>query len=97
MSFVVLVRFEIKADSLEAFMPLVVANARSSLREEPGCERFDVVTDPDRPCHVLLYEVYKDPAAFAIHLHSAHFEHFDIAVADMVADKSVETWREMRA
>ena len=89
MSYVVTVHFEIEPDRLDAFMPLMRANAEASVRDEPGCRRFDVCVDPDDPTHVFLYEVYDDRAAFDAHLASVHFKEFDAAVAPMLAAKAV--------
>ena len=94
MSFAVTVTFKIRATQTQAFMPLMLDNAATSLAQEPGCLRFDVCRDAD-PTEVFLYEVYTDAAAFQPHLHSAHFKAFDAAVADMVQAKSVKTYAEV--
>ncbi len=90
--FAVVVTFQIKSGGMEVFFPLMTENARASLREEPGCNVFDVCTDPARPDEVLLYELYSDRAAFDAHLASAHFKVFDKAVADLIATKTVHTY-----
>lgn len=96
MSFAVCVTFALQPDAAPAFLPLMTANAEASLSNEPGCIRFDVLTDPTRPAEVFLYELYDDAAAFQEHLQSAHFKAFDAAVADMIADKVVKTYDEVR-
>lgn len=90
--FAVTVLFQIKEGRMDAFMPLMIDNARTSLKTEPGCRQFDVCADPARPREVFLYEIYDDEAAFRVHLQSAHFLTFDARVADMVAGKSVQTY-----
>lgn len=97
MPFAVVVTFQIRPEHLETFMPLMLENARTSLREEVGCRQFDVATDPETPGEVFLYETYDDKAAFQIHLASTHFTRFDRAVAEMVAHKHVRTYREVIA
>ncbi|MEM9129304.1 MAG: putative quinol monooxygenase [Pseudomonadota bacterium] len=92
MSFAVLVRFQVKPDHMSTFLQLIRENSETSLAEEPGCSRFDVLTDPDRPNQVFLYEIYNDRAAFDLHLTSDHFKQFDSAVIDMVINKQVELW-----
>ena len=82
--FVVTVAFTLQPGEAGAFLPLMRANAATSLQAEPGCLRFDVCTDPDRPDEVFLYEVYASPEAFAAHLASAHFTGFDAASAAMI-------------
>jgi len=91
--FVVSVLIRVHRDAVTEFMPLMRANADISLAAEPGCRRFDVCVAPDDETRVFLYEIYDDAAAFDAHLDSAHFKAFDAAVAPMVAEKSVATYR----
>lgn len=94
--FAVTVHFRLKPENMTRFMPLMLANAAKSLQVEPGCRQFDVCSDMDRPGDVFLYEVYDSQAAFLEHLESAHFLSFDAAVRDMIEEKSVSTFREVR-
>ena len=87
---VVCVTFTIHAGRMDDFLPLMRANAATSLAEEPGCHRFDVCVNGDE---VFLYELYTDEAAFVAHLGMEHFKAFDAATAAMVADKAVRTYR----
>ncbi|QBF29943.1 putative quinol monooxygenase [Thalassococcus sp. S3] len=93
--YAVTVTFQIHAEHLDAFLPLMHENAQTSLRDERGCHRFDVCTDPDQPGTVFLYELYDDRAAFDAHLASAHFKRFDAAVSDMIAAKHIATFAEV--
>ncbi|MEM1301676.1 MAG: putative quinol monooxygenase [Pseudomonadota bacterium] len=90
--FAVVVRFQLRADAIDRFLPLMLKNAQISKTDEPGCHQFDVLTDPARPDEVFLYELYTDKAAFDAHLASAHFKAFDAAVTDMIADKGIRTY-----
>lgn len=74
-------------------MPIMRANAATSLASEPDCHCFDVLTDPDRPDEVFLYELYNDADAFQFHLDSSHFRSFDGATAKMIESKDVLTYR----
>ena len=85
----IIVDFEIKPDRLAEFLPLMAENAAASMREEPGCQQFDVCQDPDTPHRIFLYEIYDDRAAFETHLASAHFRRFDAATREMVTAKTV--------
>ena len=93
--FAVVVTFQVNLADWDAFMPLMHANAATSLTQEDGCHRFDVCTDPARPCEVFLYELYTDAAAFELHLDSAHFKSFDTVVNAMIASKSVATYEQV--
>ena len=87
--FTILVRFRIADGQLAAFLPLMIENAQASRREEPGCERFDVLQPEDEKDCILLYEIYRDRAAFDAHCVSPHFKSFDAATKSMVAEKQV--------
>ena len=87
--YVIIVDFEILPERLEAFLPLMQANAAASLRDEPGCRQFDVCQDPQDPHRIFLYELYDDRAAFEAHLQTPHFTNFDAATADMLVSKTV--------
>ena len=90
--FAVVVTFQIKPGAMDAFLPLMAANARTSLAQEPDCHRFDVCTDSARPDEVFLFELYSGRAAFDAHLASAHFLAFDADLAGMIAAKTVQTY-----
>ncbi len=76
-------------DELEAFLPLMAANAAASLRGEPGCRYFDVCEDATDPHRLFLYEVYDSEDAFAAHLASPHYKAFDAQTASMIKRKDV--------
>ena len=90
--FAVCVALKIRAQDQAHFLKEMQANARNSLEREPDCHRFDVLTDPDRPGDVFLYELYSDAAAFDAHLASDHFRAFDQTTQSMIEHKSVQTW-----
>lgn len=87
--FVIVVDFVVAAGMQDAFRNLIDENARASVREEPGCRRFDVVEPRGEPGRILLYEIYDDEAAFAAHCETAHYARFDAASAPMVTQKRV--------
>lgn len=84
------VTFTLHPGRLDEFLPLMRANARTSLEAERGCRVFDVALPEDgMPDTVFLWEVYDDRAAFDAHLNSHHFRAFDLATASMVRAKTV--------
>lgn len=90
--FVIVVEFRLKPGTFESFRRLIVENARASVRDEPGCRRFDVlVPEGDRET-VVLYEIYDDRAAFQAHLKTPHFAVFDRESRDLVAAKTVREY-----
>jgi quinol monooxygenase YgiN len=90
--FVVTVRFQIKPGQADAFQAAILDQARNSLRLEPDCHQFDVCRSPESAGEVFLYEVYTDAAAFDAHQKTDHFAAFGARVADMVVEKTVQTW-----
>jgi len=89
--FFVYVDLTIHHEDLEAFLPLMRANAKASLETEEGCHQFDVIEVTDAKGQFMLYELYDDRAAFDSHLKSNHFQEFDAKVARMIAHKAVRT------
>lgn len=87
--YTILVEFDLKPGTHEAFMPLMLENARRSRADEPGCIVFDVLTRTDDANRVVLYEIYRDKAAFDEHLKTPHFLSFDSSIKDYVAAKKV--------
>jgi len=83
------VDFYLLPGALDPFLALIKDNARRSLAEEPGCQRFDVLVQKGVPDHILLYEIYQNRAAFDVHLKSRHFAEFNSASAPYVSDKKV--------
>ena len=86
---VLLVEFVIDPAHVAAFKLAIAANAAASLAE-PGCRRFDVCTDPQRPGRFVLYEIYDDADAVAAHLAASHFKAFDLQCAQWVLHKAVQ-------
>lgn len=76
-------------------MPLMRANATQSLNDEPGCVRFDVLTDPDREGEIVLYELYTDADAFRDHLATVHFKAFDTAVSGLILSREIDMFSEV--
>lgn len=87
--YVVTVDFRIKPGFLTEFRERMLANARASREQEPGCFQFDVCIDPGSADCIYLYEVYADRAAFEAHLACAHYKAFDREVADWVGSRTV--------
>ena len=86
--YVIWVEFRVKAGQEDDFLSAVRENAKASVRQEPGCRRFDVMRgrqgDTDL---VMLYEIYDSEAAFEAHKRTRHFESFDAETRNMVAFK----------
>ncbi len=88
---VALISIRVKPEAVEAFRQASVLNARGS-RMEPGVVRFDVLQDKDDPTAFVLYEVYRTPEDPARHRETEHYQAWNEAVADMVAEPRARTF-----
>jgi quinol monooxygenase YgiN len=83
--YVVVVTIDIKDGFRERFIDAMLEDARGSVRDEPGCVRFDVIQDEKNANRIYLYEVYADRSAFDHHLTTPHFLAWKNAVQDWFA------------
>jgi autoinducer 2-degrading protein len=87
--YVITVEFDVVPAQFDAFLRLMIENAEASLRDEPGCKRFDICRPHDRENRVFLYEIYDDEAAFQAHLLTSHFESFALATKEMITARKI--------
>ena len=87
--YVITVDFQLHPGSLPQFLPLMLDNAEKSRTHEAGCDRFDVLLPPGESDRVILYEIYRDEAAFQVHLKTSHFIDFDAATRALIKDKKI--------
>jgi len=87
--FVVLAEFDVEPGQTDAFMRHVRENAAASVRDEPGCRRFDILQPDSTGAPVVLYEIYDDRASFEAHLGTAHFAVFDAATRSLIRARTV--------
>ena len=87
--FALWVEFDLRPGHLATFLAAARLDAEGSVGSEPGCRRFDILQDPERPDRVCFYEVYDDEAAFLRHREMPHFKTYFAATEPMVAAKRV--------
>jgi len=78
---------QVRPGRREEFLAGMAANAEASVRDEPGCLRFDVcaaAADEDR---FVLYELYADADAFAAHKASPHFAAWRAIAEEVLVDQ----------
>ena len=88
-TFAIAVTFHIKPESVEQFRARILQQAEDSMRLEPGCCQFDVLTDETDHSIFFLYETYVDAQAFEAHRSTPHFADYDRTVADWIVSKQV--------
>ena len=69
----IFVTINIKPGYKDSFVTAVLDDAIGSVRDEPGCFRFDVLQDESNPNRIHLYEVYQDEAALEAHRQAPHY------------------------
>jgi (4S)-4-hydroxy-5-phosphonooxypentane-2,3-dione isomerase len=84
--YVIIAPIQIKPGFKDQFITAVTEDAQGSVRDEPGCLRFDVIQDANDVNRIWLYEVYKDEAAFQAHTQAPHFLKFRDTIQDWRAE-----------
>ena len=85
---------EVRPERREEFLAGMTANAEASVRDEPGCLRFDVSAVAADPNRFFLYEIYTDAAAFEAHKAAPHFARWR-SVAEQVVESQLNTAGEL--
>ena len=86
--YVLMVKIQVQPDQREEFIEAMLEDARGSVRDEPGCLRFDVLQDESDANRLYLYEVYRDRAAFESHQQAPHLLRWRERVKDWYAAPS---------
>ena len=88
--YVIIAPINIKEGHKDEFLKEIISDAKGSVADEPGCQRFDVIQDPEIENRIWLYEVYDDAEAFQAHLKAPHFLKCKNAVADWMVEGAVD-------
>ncbi len=91
--FAIIAEFELLEGSFDIFHQEVLRNSEASRREEPGCQRFDILIPNKEENRITLYETYDNEAAFQDHLRSTHFKEFSDRVSGLVKDRKLTKFR----
>ncbi|GAA3776645.1 putative quinol monooxygenase [Micromonospora maritima] len=65
-------KFRVRPEDADAW-PRIAADFTGATRAEPGCLWFDWSRSLDDPTEYVLVEAFRDDAAGAAHVQSAHF------------------------
>ncbi len=76
------VSLKVKPDKREQFLAAAQDDSTCSVRDEPGCVRFDVLQDASDENHFFFYEVYQDDAAISQHRTMPHYARWSKAAAE---------------
>ncbi len=86
-TFVVIAEFSISKENRAEFLSACGEDATSSVRDEPGCRTFEVLTAEDSDGLIVLFEIYDDKAAFDAHRETPHFAAFAKSVERLGAER----------
>jgi autoinducer 2-degrading protein len=91
----VMVDLRVRGDRIDEFLAAIRENAYASVRDEPGCLRFDVHRGIDDPHRFLLHEVYRDRDAFETeHRAAAHYATWQAAAERCLVGARQNTYYE---
>ena len=88
--FSLMVQLVVRPEDRDEFLAAITTNAEASVRDEPGCHRFDVTAVEGDANRFVLYELYDDAEAFEAHKRAPHFAAWR-QVADRVLTSQVNT------
>jgi len=75
---------EVAAGRRDELLPLLAAHKARCLKDEPGTVQFEILLPHDDDAKVLLYEVYRDAAAFDVHRNGPSFARWREEAGGMV-------------
>ena len=85
------VSLHVKPDQRDKFLAAAEDDSICSVRDEPGCLRFDVLRDEADENHFYYYEVYRDEGAFQAHSQAPHYARWREAAAVVLAEPAQRT------
>ena len=83
--FAIVGTIEVAAGRRDQLLPLLMAHKARCLKDEPGTLQFEILLPHDDDTKVLLYEVYRDDAAFEVHRNGSSVARWREETAGMVA------------
>ena len=84
--FALVVPLKVKPEMREKFLAAAQEDSICSVRDEPGCVRFDVLQDNTDPNKFFFYEVYLDESAVEAHRASPHYARWRAVASEVLAE-----------
>jgi autoinducer 2-degrading protein len=84
--YALVVPLKVKPEMREKFLAAAQDDSICSVRDEPGCLRFDVLQDNSDPNRFFFYEVYEDEKAVEAHRAAPHYARWRAAAAEVLAE-----------
>jgi (4S)-4-hydroxy-5-phosphonooxypentane-2,3-dione isomerase len=76
---------EVAPGSREQVLPFLMAHRAGCLKDEPGTLQLEVLVPNDDTTNILLYELYRDAAAFEAHWNGPSTARVRQEVGSMIA------------
>lgn len=92
--FTLWVQLQVKSECRDEFLKAIHVNAEATVRDEPGCYRFDVIEVGGVGSNrFAFYEIYRDEDAFELqHKQAPHYrEYKEISARVVVPGSQVNT------
>ena len=83
-----MVRLKVKKDRINNFLNEIKINAESSVINETGCRRFDVIQDEEDSSRVALCEIFNDQSSVDNHSSQEHFKKYKEYTTDLLEEDS---------
>ncbi len=85
---VLLVELTLNAGRMDAFLARARAHRSNVLRNEPGCQGFELLVPTEGGDTVFLYEVYADQAAIDRHMETLYMKEYMADTGPMIASRT---------
>ena len=56
--YILMVRLKVKEEKIQEFIEESIGDAAGSVKNEPGCRRFDIIQDSSDPTQFAFCEIY---------------------------------------
>lgn len=87
--FAIFVTVKVAPGKADEFLPIILENATSAVRDEPDCQMFRVLRNKDEADTFHFFEVYTNEAALDNHRETPHYKKFRELTQSMVVDRQI--------
>ena len=88
--FAIFVTIKLEPGVAAEIKPIVMANAKAAVRDEPACQQFQVLMDDADPDTFYFYEIYDTAAGLDTHRLQPHYKKFAAAIEGRVVERSIK-------
>jgi (4S)-4-hydroxy-5-phosphonooxypentane-2,3-dione isomerase len=88
---ILVVEYDIVPAEIDKYLTAVKELGAASAKE-PGFRQLFITRSQKDPNHVLLFELWDNPAAHAAHVQTDHFKNYQATTGNMIAKRDVRTF-----